>query len=69
MTGKFCNVFPILNGRFIRIVSRTQIVDVGFDGYAVSAGAGKYFIREISTSQGHPGHPEHPGRPIQSLMT
>ena len=40
-------------------------MDVGFDGYAVSPGAGKYFIREISTSHGH----RHPGDPIQSLMT
>ena len=38
---------------------------VGFDRYAVSPGAGKYFIREISTRHGH----RHPGDPIQSLMT
>ena len=31
----------------------------------MSPGAGKYFIREISTSYGH----RHPGDPIQSLMT
>ena len=40
-------------------------MDVAFDGYAVSPGAGKYFIREVSTSHGH----RHPGDPIQSLMT